>query len=81
MGLFGAWNDVEWVMDMAGSPDTAGSLSSREWSREGRLKIDRLSEDLLDERPPRNTKGVELTGCSSAITCIGKSINQKKKKL
>jgi len=49
-------------------PDAvAGSTSSCEWSRDGRLKMDRLSEERRDDRPPRSTSGVELTGCSSVF--------------
>ena len=45
-------------------PSSMDSWSSRE--TDGRWKMERRSDGLLDERPPRSTSGVELTGCSSA---------------
>ena len=45
-------------------PSSMDSWSSRE--TDDRWKMERRSDGLLDERPPRSTSGVELTGCSSA---------------
>ena len=49
--------------DMTCSLLTTSPASSRE--TDVRLNIDRLNEDRRHERPPRNTSGVELTGCIS----------------